>query len=335
MARVPEAKNWVFTYNNPTLTDEELISRFTDLGAEYGAFQLEAAPGTGTLHFQGMVMFSNKIRLRVLKEIDASIHWEVMRGRPQQAREYAMKEDSRAAPPAEFGVFPEKGQGRRSDLLALHEALRTGLTQAAYSNEFFSVFVQHPNLVTSYSLAQIPQRDPSVPHECLFIYGPPGTGKSRLAGYYGSGGYRHDLGKWFDGYRGEWKLILDDFGGASLPFRTFKRIVDRYPVRVEVKGTSCELATTYTVITSNFLPEEWWCKEVIGTHVSAICRRITSVIWAPLPDVFYRFQSYASFERNVLAPKLVVAHQDGPPAEINDALLVPPPWSEEVIPQEI
>jgi len=286
MARVPEAKNWVFTYSNPTLTEEELISAFVDLGADYGVFQLEEAPTTLTPHFQGMVMFSTKVRLRVLKQIDDTIHFEVMKGRPEQAREYSMKKNTQLAPPAEFGIFPGKGQGRRTDLEGLHQALRDGLSNQQYSNEFFGLFVQHPNLVAQYGLAQIAPRDPSVPHECLLIYGPPGTGKSRLADYYGRGGYRHDLGKWFDGYRGERTLILDDFGGSSIPFRTFKRIVDRYAVRVEVKGTSCELATTKTIITSNYLPEEWWSKEVTGSHVSAICRRIDLVIYAPAPDVF-------------------------------------------------
>lgn len=326
MVARPEARKWCFTINNPVVTEEQLRALLVDLGAEYAVFQLEAGEA-GTPHFQGYMYLSSKMRLTAIKRILPTAHLEVARGTHEQNRTYCTKPEGRIGEFSEIGIFPEVEERARTDLTALHSALKAGLTQKSFAEDYFDVFLRCPNLVTNFCVSQIQERDPRVPHECLLIYGPPGTGKSRLSEFFGGNGFRCDNGKWFDGYGGQHTLIFDDFGGASIPFRAFKRIVDRYPLRVEIKGTSCQLATTKTIITSNYLPEEWWSQEVVGTHISAIIRRITYVIWAPEPNVFYQFWDYASFAR-AIAPVYVAPH--ALPLQVPDVPfeVLPPPWQD-------
>ena len=145
------------------------------------------------------------------------------RGSPTQNREYCTKDDGRIGDFSEIGTLPA-GQGARSDLVGLHSALKDGLTQADYANEYFSKFIQYPNLVQNYVVSTIEARDPSKPFSSWLLIGPAGTGKSRLARELGrriGNGllFRHSLGKWFDGYRGERTVLLDDFCGSSLSSR--------------------------------------------------------------------------------------------------------------------
>jgi hypothetical protein len=328
-----ESRYWVFTLNNPSWYDETYAGLFMELKCfKYACWQHEISPTTQTRHLQGFVCLTRgQKRSYITDVLEGRAHLEpkVKDSTLEQCRDYCRKEESRDPAFPEFyqiGEFPELHPGQRTDLIELQQSLRNGLTAKDYCDEYFEIYLRCPNLVQNWTAAQIQERDARVPHECVLIYGPPGTGKSRLASYLAPRGYRHDMGKWFDGYRGERTLIFDDFGGASIPFRAFKRIVDRYPLRVEVKGTSCNLATTQTIITSNYLPEEWWSQEVTGQHVSAIIRRIDYVIWAPSPNEFYQFYSYSDFVQEVLTPRLVVPHAFIQEPQVLQAQKLSPPW---------
>lgn len=69
----------------------------------------------------------------------------------------------------------------------------------------------------------------------------------------------------------------------------FKLVVDRYPLRVEVKGSFVDLAATHFIFTTNIDPLDWWKEEVVGAEKSAITRRIT-LIW-----VFLEIGKYQEF----------------------------------------
>lgn len=336
-ARTPLAKHWCFTYNNPTLDELAVLAELESIPFEYCVFQLETGEN-GTPHFQGYVIWKSQQRLSALRNLmGAHVHWEIARGTPSQNRDYCTKNEGRIGEFCESGEFPKTAPGKRTDLALLHSRLQNGLTTAEYVSEFFSTFARYPRLVENYVSASVKARDPSQPISSWLLVGPPGLGKSRLAGFLGrrlADGrvFRHCLGKWFDGYRGEPTILLDDFCGSSLPFTQFKHLLDRYPVRVELKGLSCEMAATNFIITTNYEPKEWWKAEVTGTHgVSAILRRIGKVLAFCGPNQFRVYPSYDRYYSDLLRP-----HRDGEIfhalQEVQEVL-----WEEEeaILPEEI
>ena len=66
-----------------------------------------------------------------------------------------------------------------------------------------------------------------------------------------SGSYR-----WFDGYDAHRFVIFDDFRDSQCEFSFLLRLLDRYPLRVEIKGGTRQWKPHTIVITSPMPPEE-------------------------------------------------------------------------------
>lgn len=90
------AKNWVFTINNYTPTDEVKLETMFDHGHfNYIIYGREIGE-SNTPHLQGYVQFKKKLRLAQAKTfISGRAHMEVSRGSPQMAAGYCrvMNED--------------------------------------------------------------------------------------------------------------------------------------------------------------------------------------------------------------------------------------------------
>lgn len=81
--------------------------------------------------------------------------------------------------------------------------------------------------------------------------------------------------KFWDGYRGQEHVVLDEFRGA-IDVSHLLRWFDRYPVRVEIKGASTPLLVKKFWITSN-LPVEAWYPQVDAETLEALKRRINII----------------------------------------------------------
>lgn len=302
----PQARNWCFTLNNPTDEDNEAL--LLELPkVYYGVWQHETGK-EGTPHLQGYLAYKSRVRLATLKTLCPTAHWEIARRSPLANRKYCTKGETRTGPVIEIGDFeeiPEKGE--RSDLHELQTALDSGLTNDEYATNYFSLFVRYPKIVDAYQQAKIRPRSSKRSVRVILARGDSGTGKSRhceaeaerLGGYYRFGG----LGGFWDGYRGQPCVILDDFRGSALSFGDFKRICDRYSIRVGIKGTSCEMAATTFFITSNFEPENWWDQKVTGGDLTPIFRRITEVWYFPEFRKLCKFPNYREYAIAVLTPQ--------------------------------
>ena len=82
--RSQQSKRWCFTINNWTPEDLVLVSSW----GKYAVVGKEIAPGTGTPHLQGYVVFATNHRLTAVKKLHATAHWEIARGSSQQNIEY-------------------------------------------------------------------------------------------------------------------------------------------------------------------------------------------------------------------------------------------------------
>lgn len=116
---------------------------------------------------------------------------------------------------------------------------------------------------------------------CKIFWGPTGTGKSRKAhAEAGETFYpKISTNKWWDGYRGEQNVIIDEFTGL-IGITHFLTWLDRYPTRVEVKGGGeCLMATKFWM-TSNIDPRNWW-PDATPEQWAAFARRVT-IVHCPL-----------------------------------------------------
>lgn len=105
-------------------------------------------------------------------------------------------------------------------------------------------------------------------------WGPTGTGKSHRAWEEaGPDAYpKNARTKFWDGYRGQENAVMDEFRGA-IDVGNLLTWLDRYPVSVEIKGSSTPLCVERVWICSNLHPNEWY-PGLDGFTLDALLRRL-------------------------------------------------------------
>lgn len=130
--------------------------------------------------------------------------------------------------------------------------------------------------------------------EVVWLYGPTGTGKTNMARKYFE--YLQRTGdseitnyirtpgpiKWWDGYEGDIYTVIDDFRRNQLRdvggFAYLLRLLDRYPVRVEIKGGSVPFVAHYIIITCPRHPEDEFTYRGIGGDADRIEEDVAQLI---------------------------------------------------------
>jgi len=112
---------WCFTVFDDTLNNdlaclEECGLPWNDQILDYLICQLERAPTTGKLHYQGFCRFQRRVGLNEIQTYfqDFKGHYEIARGSEKQNVTYCTKSKSRVGGPWERGTPTH--QGRRTDL---------------------------------------------------------------------------------------------------------------------------------------------------------------------------------------------------------------------------
>lgn len=273
------AKAWVFTLNNYNAAD---LERFRSLCAPGGCTQYgvvgEEVGESGTPHLQGYVYFTTKRSLRQVRDLlGGRVHLEIARGNPRQASEYCKKDGKFE----EFGRLPG-GSGQRTDIALAVKLVREGATKTDLLEGCPVLLARYPRFFSELFLQCGKSRDWKT--EVYVYYGETGVGKTRKAFEEAVGPYVHSGGEWFDGYSGEPDVIFDDFGGSEFKLTYLLKLLDRYPMKVPVKGGFVNWVPYKIWITSNYPPKEWF-PNAKDEHVRALLRRLTKVV---------RFRSMAS-----------------------------------------
>lgn len=266
-----------FTINN--YTDQEVLDLKGNHKITYLVFGYEVGEN-GTPHLQGYleVKARNKIGW-YKKHIHKTAHFEPRRGKLDEAVNYCKKD----------GNFHEQGepkpnkQGKRSDLELVKKIVMED------KGSMLDVIEQ----CTSYQAlrgAQImmsyrPYISHDIPKTVYWFYGSTGSGKTRKAMEktleLSKGNYwmSHDTLQWFDGYHNQKVVIVDDFRTKMCSYNFLLRLLDRYPLRVPIKGGYVEWIPTTIFITSNKSPEELYTwEEKTRDDIEQLLRRITKLV---------------------------------------------------------
>lgn len=240
------------------------------------------------------------------------------RGSREEAAVYCIKEEGRVLAPMGFGSLTlelvegmkeiakrkkaeralryarqqratqETGQGRRNDLTELSMKILSG-------QSVLDLKAEHPNSIVRYyrglqHLEDMVSRE-TIPTwrkmNVTVFWGPTGTGKTRKAlelvgkDYYMLCKSRnHHL--WWDGYKGQKNLVMDEFRGSWCTYEDLLRILDGHPYHAECKGGHVTAGYDTVYITSNVDPRLWYSAVNLPDQTH-LFRRIHNIIYVDTP----------------------------------------------------
>lgn len=267
--RGPRKRHWMFTSflgKIPETFDEKKV--------RYVIYQQELSPETKRKHFQGYVEFYDNVRRGQIKAIFGECHCEPRRGSRTEAREYCRKEETRVAGTGiEWGIWRADVTRKRK----LADMLLTNMTLDELIENSPIEYVRHFRGLEKLFNWRRAKKIPKVRDVKVLVYiGKTGTGKTWRAIHEHPDHYLMPCceATWFDNYRGEKTLILDDFYG-NIKFSHLLRILDRYKIQVAFKGGFVYVGWSKVVITSNAEVVDWYR----NIHdISALLRRIDNNI---------------------------------------------------------
>ncbi|AXL65919.1 replication-associated protein [Longjawed orbweaver circular virus 2] len=256
-----QVKKWTLTINNPGLEDH--LTLWAKDVKNYG-FQYEKV---NTYHLQGWILFNDRKRLSqviyilLVKKMHPAAHWEVMKGSIKQNEDYCSKSESSVS------VYYTNCN---SSKISASEKLKNDIENDDSLKDIFSnnfvLSCRYHNFITKYQQILQKPRD----HETIgvTITGPTGTGKT------GQIRYNYDIndlyfkphGPWWDGYTNQPVVVFDEFY-SWYPYGELLRVLDRYPLKVPIKGGFVEFNSEIVYFTSNQNWTSWFpnieCKDAL------------------------------------------------------------------------
>lgn len=235
--------------------------------------QLELAE-SGFLHWQVVVCFNLKSRLSAVRKVFGEHHAEPTRS--SAALEYVWKEDTSVAGTRfELGKIPFN-RSKASDWDKIYALARSGDLE---HND-----IPRDVLIRSYHSLRAIAKDHCRPtmrqvQEVNVYWGTTGAGKSHRAFIEAGEEFyiKSSTTKWWDGYKGESNIILDEFRGI-IDITHLLLWLDKFPCAVEIKGSQVALKSAKWWIMSNIDPELWYPTVNLQTR-EALFRRFTNVVY--------------------------------------------------------
>ena len=250
-------RNWFLTINNPTEVELKLID---DLPCRYCVWSWDTAPSTKTRHVHIYYEFNKAEYFTTLKNKFPRADISPRQQARSACRGYILAKEE----PHERGSFADCGH--RTKLDEVQQMIHDGERMYDIANEYFPTWVRNHRALDKYAefhRNSIAKKEREMYVE--YVYGAPGSGKTHYAfEQAGESWYilsqakseeQANINVWFDGYEGERCLIIDDFDGW-IPYRLLLRILDKWPLRLEIKGGSVTACFEHVIITSNIQVEE-------------------------------------------------------------------------------
>lgn len=234
----------------------------------------------GKDHVQGFVIFKNPRMLTGVIKKYKGIHWEICAGSPVQNMEYCKKDGKWQ----EWGT-PPKPQGERTDKVKLGDLIKSGKsdreiieTEDEEGTDYGGMWVRNYRGIREarrvLKAGVVRQWEMDV----RIYWGPTGCGKTRRVWDEFSDVYVKPTGKWWDGYQGQECVLIDDFDPTNcfdITYDFYLKLLDRYPMTVEVKGGFEPFVSKVVVFTSNYDPNTWFTYK---ENRAAFFRRVRTMV---------------------------------------------------------
>ena len=266
--------------------------------------QWERALTTDRIHFQGCLRFANPVRLATVRRLDPDqcTHWTIGSTYQSLAEcvKYTQKAESKISKHFRLGDWSIV-QGTRSDLNylkqvidecdeledPLHKCFNTLFRQTVQYHRGLGTYIAQKYIAKSNGLRVAPGKKIIVEVH----YGDPGTGKSHQAYERFPNAYRREAthgqfwGAGASAYRNQSVVIFEDFTGSSYPLCALKRLLDKYPLVVNTKGSAVPMIANHFIFTSNYPPKDWYPEfKDNPIELNALMRRVTHLYSYSRPD---------------------------------------------------
>jgi hypothetical protein len=177
-------------------------------------------------------------------------------------------------------------KGKRTDLDKACEIIAGGGSLADVAEESLATAARYSrNLNDLKFILMAKQAKEPREIEVIVINGPTGVGKSHLAmemassdpkGYYMLCSTSSKSTLWFDGYSGENTLVMDEFRPTWCNYSYLLRLLDKWPLRLPMKGAHTWALWTRVIITTTHPVGTWY--DVADSATGELFRRISRTI---------------------------------------------------------
>lgn len=242
------SRSFCFTINmkiDEGIDDFKLIRPADDPCIKYLVMQMEQAPTTNQVHWQGYVQFKQPKRWNYVKKLFKrnDTHIEVAKGTIQQNKKYCTKQETRfpGIDPIEIGTCEDKRVNKHTEVL---ETLRTKGKQATiekhaeYMMSHGKSFEYFCNMSARAAITNLPQD-----RLLIYVHGITGTGKTwSIVNAFDEEVYRmpqpDNKKVWMDHYDPQENhvLFLDEFNAEKWDLDYLKEFLDVYPMQPHTKG---------------------------------------------------------------------------------------------------
>lgn len=241
----------------------------------------ETCPKTGRNHWQGWVYFVNGKTPKAASDclevhFGQRPHTEKCRGKVEHQEAYCEKEGQWY----EWGSRPS--QGKRVDLDSVAAEVYDGsktTDQIALSSPV--TFHQYGRTLQYIEDLRLRQTWRTEMTECIWFHGPTGVGKSHFAfeGYHPDTHYLWtDDGGWWDGYRQQHTVILNDYRG-EMPYNKMLQLIDKWPFNVRRRHREpMPFTSKMVIITSSLPPEAIYHRRLEEDNIAQLLRRCRVVL---------------------------------------------------------
>lgn len=267
------ARMWSFTINNPTDADHKEMDTLMDMPSVHRLIGGREKGKEGTPHIQGCVRFETVKSMLQVKALLSRAHLEKSGGTWKQNATYCSKEGD-----VKWRKNEKGGQGERTDW-------QDGITAIQGGAGFTEICMDFPaigrcprmfNMIREETAAKNAPKWRDV--KVTILWGMTGTGKTRKAVDHDSVYMWHASDPWWCGYDGETRLVIDEFRDSQCKCSKLLRILDGYPLKLQVKGSHTYAKWTEVIITSNVDPDEWYSGVDPATR-DALFRRVDDKIY--------------------------------------------------------
>lgn len=228
-------------------------------------------------HDQGYIEFASCKKWKTICKILPRASLFPRKGTALQASEYCKKDLKWE----ERGTMSQ--QGKRNDLADAMDLVRTQSVRAV-RDELPGVFLRYQRSLMAAQQSFFEDRSADFREVKVYLYwGEPGTGKTRASGVG-----REDVfvlppisasgAVWFDGYRGQTTLVIDEYVPDRLNREWLLRICDGHQLPLPVKGSMTYALWTTVIFTSNY-----GYAELFG-GIPPMQRRMTEIRLFPEPQ---------------------------------------------------